>query len=64
MNQEYYDNVTKLEQMGVNEEYMIGWQSGFIGNPEREEQRVSDAYSAGYEDGRNRTMDNADKFKS
>ena len=58
MNQEYYDAVTKMEEMGVNEEYVHGWQGGYVMNPEREEQRVNEAYSAGYEDGKAKNQDN------
>jgi hypothetical protein len=58
MNQAYYDAVTKMEEMGVDPEYVQGWQGGFLLNPEREEQRVTEAYSAGYEDGKARNMDN------
>ena len=58
MNQFYYDAVTKLEEMGVDEEYIQGWQAGFLGNPQREEQRVTEAYEAGYGDGEGKTTDN------
>lgn len=58
MNQAYYDAVTKMEEMGVDPEYVQGWQGGFLLNPEREEQRVNEAYSAGYEDGKARNTDN------
>ncbi len=58
MNQDYYDAVDKMEKAGVNTDYIIGWQSGFLGHPEREEQRVNDAYSAGHEDGSNRNTSN------
>ncbi len=43
MNKEYYDAVTKMEEMGVNTEYVQGWEGGYLLNPEREEQRVNDA---------------------
>ena len=51
MNQSYYDAVTQMEQMKVNQEYKLGWMGGFLNNPMREEQRVNDAYQAGYTDG-------------
>ena len=51
MDQAYRDATTKMEEMGVQLEYILGWQGGYLGHPEREEQRVTDAYSAGYEDG-------------
>lgn len=59
MNQTYYDAVTKMEQMGVDDEYIQGWQSGFIGNPKREEQRLTEAYEAGYADGEEKNTDNS-----
>ena len=58
MNTEYYDACTKMEEMGVDAEYVQGWQGGYVNNPEREEQRVNEAYSAGFEDGQERTTEN------
>lgn len=63
MNQAYREGVTKMEELGVDPEYVLGWQGGFLGHPEREEQRVNDAYSAGYEDGQEKSTDNFDKWK-
>jgi hypothetical protein len=63
MNKEYYDAVTKMEDMGVDEEYIQGWQGGYLLNPEREEQRVTEAYSAGYEDGKAHNLDNFADWK-
>jgi len=57
MNQEYYDAVDKMEKAGADPEYVQGWQCAFLHNPKREEQRLTDAYSAGYEDGSARKMD-------
>ncbi|KPK40755.1 MAG: hypothetical protein AMJ69_01130 [Gammaproteobacteria bacterium SG8_47] len=62
MNQEYYDTVTKLEQMGCDPEYILGWEGGYLGNPHREEQRQTDAYRDGYEDGQAKGTDNASKW--
>ena len=62
MNQAYYDAVVKMEKMGVDPEYIQGWQGGFLHNPEREEQRLTEAYSAGFEDGKNGVMDNFEKW--
>ena len=44
--------------MNVNEEYIQGWQAGFLQNPKREEQRVTEAYDAGYADGEEKSTDN------
>lgn len=57
MNQEYYDAVVKMESAGVDPEYIQGWQGGYLLNPEREEQRVTEAYEAGYEDGKDHNVD-------
>ena len=59
----YYETVDTLEKMGVDPDYVQGWVGGYLGNPEREEQRVSPAYSAGYEDGQNHNTDSASDFK-
>lgn len=58
MSNVYYDAVTKMEQMGVDDDYIQGWQGGFMLNPEREEQRLTEAYEAGYADGQERNTDN------
>jgi len=63
MNQDYYNAVTKMEKEGVDPEYIQGWQGGFLNNPEREEQRVTEAYSAGFEDGKAKNTDNFAKWK-
>ena len=51
MNQDYFNAVDKMEKAGVDPEYVQGWQSAHLHNPKREEQRLTDAYSAGFEDG-------------
>ena len=61
MNQEYYNAVVTMEKAGINEEYLQGWQGGYLLNPEREEQRVTEAYQAGYADG---TEKNLEAYKS
>jgi hypothetical protein len=58
MNQAYRDAVTQMEKMNVQEDYILGWQGGFLGHPQREEQRVSEAYEAGYADGSSRSTEN------
>ncbi|MBI1425176.1 MAG: hypothetical protein GC149_17140 [Gammaproteobacteria bacterium] len=57
----YHDAVDAMEKAGVDPEYIQGWQGGFLINPKREEQRVTDAYEAGYDDGSEK---NADNFKN
>ncbi len=51
MREQYREAVTKMEEQGVDPEYILGWQSGFLGHPKREEQRLTDAYNAGFDDG-------------
>ncbi len=57
----YREASVKMEEAGVSEEYILGWQMGYLNSPEREEQRITEAYSAGYEDGKEK---NADNFSS
>jgi hypothetical protein len=58
----YYEASDKMEKLGVEPEYIIGWQGGYMGMPEREEQRATEAYEAGYEDGKARNTDNFEKW--
>ena len=62
MNQAYRDATTQMEEMKVQPEYILGWQGGFLGHPQREEQRLTEAYEAGYEDGQAHSMDQAGNF--
>ena len=57
MDQTYRDAVTQMEEMKVQPEYVLGWQGGYLGHPLREEQRLTEAYEAGYADGRAKTTD-------
>jgi|TARA_B110000285_G_scaffold201981_1_gene237006 hypothetical protein len=63
MNSDYFNKVTELEKMNASDDYIIGWQEGYQSSPKVEEQRLSDAYEAGYEDGENKNIDNAANFK-
>jgi hypothetical protein len=58
----YYEACTHMDQMGINPEYLLGWQNGYWLHPMREEQRVNDAYSAGYSDGKARNTSNFSKW--
>lgn len=58
MNQAYRDAVTKMEEMNVQAEYLLGWQGGYLGHPKREEQRLTEAYEAGYADGKEKITAN------
>ena len=59
MDNGYYATVDHLEKLGIHRDYIQGWVGGYLGNPEREEQRVPDAYKAGYEDGQGGVTDKA-----
>jgi hypothetical protein len=58
MNQAYRDAVTQMEEMKLQQEYILGWQGGFLGHPQREEQRLTEAYEAGFADGNEKSTDN------
>lgn len=57
MDQTYYDTVDAMEKKGADAEYMNGWVSGYLHNPKREEQRITDNYAKGYDDGFNKKTD-------
>ena len=54
---------TAVEEMNVSDDYIIGWQEGYQHAPKLEEQRLTDAYEAGYEDGENNNIEKAGNFK-
>jgi hypothetical protein len=55
----YYETISKLERDNVSREYIVGWASGYLGNPKVEEQRITEGWKAGYEDGKEKITDNA-----
>jgi len=57
MNMDYYNSTVEMEKAGTNPEFVVGWQCGYLLNPEREEQRVTEAYEAGYEAGKEKDME-------
>ena len=63
MDQTYRDATGKMEELGIDPEYILGWQGGYLGHPEREEQRISEAYKAGYQDGQARETGNFENWK-
>ena len=62
MNQDYRDAVTLMEEKNVQKEYILGWQGRFLGHPQREEQRLTEAYEAGYNDGSAKSTENFDNW--
>ena len=63
MNETYRNAVVKMEEQGVQEEYVLGWQGGCLGHPQREETRATEAYNAGYEDGQEKNLTNIGNWK-
>ena len=63
MNETYRNAVVKMEEHDVQEEYILGWQGGYLGHPPREETRTTDAHDAGYEDGQEKNLANIDNWK-
>lgn len=59
MPNQYYDTISDLQKQNIAPDYIVGWASGFLGNPKVEEQRITESYQAGYDDGKNRNIDNA-----
>ena len=53
----YYDAVARMQKANADPEYVQGWIGGYMGNPKREEQRITEAYEAGYEAGENGDTD-------
>lgn len=61
-NKLYRETIVEMEKKKVNPEYIQGWIGGFMGNPRREEQRVTEAYEKGYEDGTAKNTSNFDDW--
>lgn len=57
MNQHYYDAVVAMEKAGTDPEFVQGFQCGYLLIPEREEQRITEAYEAGYAAGKERDLE-------
>jgi hypothetical protein len=51
MSSAYYEAIDRMEKRKVDPDYINGWACGFLHNPKREVQRVSDAYDTGYAHG-------------
>jgi len=51
MSTAYYEAIDRMEKKPGDPEYINGWAPGYLHNPKREEQRVSEAYAAGYAHG-------------
>ncbi len=49
----YHSTLKTMQEAGASGAYCHGWASGALGNPLLEEQRITEDYTAGYEDGKN-----------
>ena len=58
----YFKAIDRMEKLSVDSEYIQGWIGGFMANPKREEQRITEAYTAGYEDGENTDESNFESW--
>ncbi len=58
----YFESVKRMEEMGVNDNYIQGWVAGYLNNPEIEEQRMTSEYESGYEDGKDKSDANFENF--
>ena len=58
----YRETIIEMQKKNVDPEYIQGWIGGFMGNPKREEQRVTEAYEKGYEDGANQNTSNYESW--
>jgi len=47
----YHATLKTMHEAGVSKDYYHGWASGALGNTPLEEQRVTEGYTAGYDDG-------------
>lgn len=59
MDQTYHKIISELEQREVDADYINGWVGGYLHNPKREEQRITERYEIGYADGCAGQIDNA-----
>lgn len=53
----YHSTLKKMHDAGVSAAYCHGWATGALDNPELEEQRVTEQYTAGYEHGKEGVLD-------
>jgi len=61
---EYHAALKKMQESGASSQYCHGWASGALANTALEEQRVTDDYTAGYEDGQAGITDGYTKWIS
>ncbi len=58
----YHATLKTMQEAGACAQYCHGWASGCLANTPLEEQRVTEAYTAGYEDGQSGVTDGYTKW--
>lgn len=53
----YYKMLDTMEKAGVDQQYLDGWACGYLHNPRRGQQYLTEGYEAGYHDGFEQVMD-------
>jgi hypothetical protein len=53
----YYQTMDTMYKAGVDHQYIDGWACGYLHNPPRGQQYLTEAYEAGYADGREEKPD-------
>lgn len=54
----YHASLKIMHESGVDARYCHGWATGVLDNTPLEEQRVTEAYTAGYTDGKSGNLEN------
>lgn len=58
----YHSTLKTMQEAGAQKAYCHGWATGALGNTPLEEQRITDAYTAGVEHGENAVTDGYKKW--
>jgi hypothetical protein len=62
MNTQYYESIELLEKSNVSREFVLGWAAGYLGNPQVEEQRRTEAYVAGFAAGAGKSTEGMEDY--
>lgn len=60
----YFSSLKELEEKNIQRDYITGWATGAQGSPKLEEQRVTEAYDAGFADGQAGHIDSHESWKT
>jgi hypothetical protein len=53
----YYQTMDAMYKAGAEKQYIDGWACGYLHNPRRGQQYLTEAYEAGYADGMSGNQD-------